>query len=43
MKTVKLDRKECNLSEDLVQDRLEWRNIIDIPDSSITILGKTLM
>ena len=32
MELVKMDMKKCNLSEDLSQDRLEWRNEIHVAD-----------
>lgn len=31
----RLDLKRCNLSEDLAQDRLQWRNRIHITDLNI--------
>ena len=30
MDVVRTDLKKCNLSEDLAQDRLEWRKIIHV-------------
>ena len=35
MKLVKIDLKKCNLSKDLAQDRLEWRNRIRVADPII--------
>ena len=37
MKVVKIDIKKCNLSEDLTQNRLEWRNKISVADSNIVV------
>ena len=35
MEVVKIDMKKCNLSEDLAQDRSEWRNKICVADPNI--------
>ena len=35
MDVVKIDLKNCNLFEDLVYDRSEWRNIIHVADPNI--------
>ena len=35
MRVVKIDLKKCNLSEDLAQDRSEWRNRIHIANPNI--------
>lgn len=32
---VKIDLKKCNLSKDLAQDRLEWKNITHVADPNI--------
>ena len=34
-KIVKIDLNKCNLSKDLAQDRLEWRNKIRVGDPKI--------
>lgn len=31
----RIDLNNCNLSEDLAKDRLEWQNIIHVPDLNI--------
>ena len=38
MEVVKIDLKKCNLSEDLAQNRSEWRNRIHIANP--TYLGQ---
>ena len=35
MNVVKINIKKCNLSENLAQDSLEWRNEIYIADPNI--------
>ena len=35
MDVVTIDMKKCNLSEDLAQDRSEWRNKICVADANI--------
>ena len=35
IKVVKIDMKKYNLSENLAQDKLEWRNIIHVADPNI--------
>ena len=35
MNVVKIDMKKCNLSKDLIQDRLEGRNRIHVADPII--------
>ena len=35
MEVVKMDLKKCNLSKNLAQDGLKWRNIILIADPNI--------
>ena len=35
MEIVKIDMKECNLSEDLTQDISEWKNRICVADPII--------
>ena len=35
MEVVKIDMKKCSLSEDLAQDRSEWRNRIRVADLNI--------
>jgi hypothetical protein len=37
MKVVKINMKKCNLSENLAQDRSEWRNRIRAADPKIMI------
>ena len=32
MEVLKIDMKTCNLSEDLAQDKSEWRNTICVAD-----------
>ena len=42
-KNLKIDMKKCNFSEDLAQDRSEWRNKIRVVDPSIVgVIFKTL-
>ena len=35
MEVLRIDLRKCNLSEDLAQDRLEWRNKIHVIDPNI--------
>ena len=35
MEVVEIGTKKCNLFEDLVQDRSEWRNRIRVADRNI--------
>ena len=35
MEVVWIDMEKCNLSEDLAQDRLEWRNRIHVANPNI--------
>lgn len=35
MKVVRIQPKKCNLLEELVLGRLEWRNIIHVADTNI--------
>ena len=35
MEVVKIDLKKCNLSEDLAQDKSQWKNKIHIADFKI--------
>ena len=39
MEMVKIDLKKCNLSKDLVEDRSEWRNKINVVDPHIVAQG----
>ena len=40
MEVIRIDLKKCNLSKDLAQDRLEWRNKIHVADPNI--VGTTI-
>ena len=35
MKVVRINHEDCNLFEDLAQDKLEWRNIIHVANPNI--------
>ena len=35
MEVAKIDMKKCNLSDDLAQGRMEWRNKIHVTDPNI--------
>ena len=35
MEVAKIDMKKCNLSDDLAQGRMEWRNKIYVIDPNI--------
>lgn len=34
MKVIRIDLKTCNLTENLLQDRSEWKNIIYVANST---------
>ena len=38
MEDAKIDLKKCDLSEDLAQDRSEWRNITHVADSNMMMM-----
>ena len=35
LEVVKMDTRKCNLTDNLAQDKMEWRNIIRVADPNI--------